>query len=413
MVTTHGQRAWTLVCAALTLSCGARTGLAIDEAGTDAAVDVGVDAFVELVCDREIEIAFTPTSRAQIAVWIESDLDGGRFETLSLTEATARYGIGNRPGALQMNSGYRWPYGRRESVLPGWAGSRLDAGGTPFPRVVFRSRIEGHASRADAPADAYRDTPDDYSCLSFNSSASDRDHLDAVTCPSPFTGDKGRYLSASDVATAYAEPQQTAPGVGEWRALSLGSAYPPRRDLVLEPGHFNHPDVERFASDAERAMPEIDSVTTATPPGGRPVSIRWEIPDSWPAGPARVSVEVNTEGDYADTYGPDTLPTPTSPPDGWDYWAQNYGYPYRGQPSVIFDVVVAIPPRGSSVAGSPSHASVPSRMGTLDGSLATSPVDGTIRDDPSGSPGSGADRLQLVGGARVTVSVLPRCRPAP
>ena len=66
---------------------------------------------------RRVEIHFTPTIRAQVAVWVES-ADGTQFRTLGLTEAVSYRGIANRPGALQMNSGFHWPYGRREGVLP-------------------------------------------------------------------------------------------------------------------------------------------------------------------------------------------------------------------------------------------------------------------------------------------------------
>lgn len=67
--------------------------------------------------DRLLELSFTPTRRAQIAIWIE-DADGTFIETVALTSSVALRGVGNRPGALQMNSGFRWPYGRREGILP-------------------------------------------------------------------------------------------------------------------------------------------------------------------------------------------------------------------------------------------------------------------------------------------------------
>src|SRR6185369_8213984 len=112
------------------------------DAGRDGGADVGAtDAAT--ACDA-LTLRFVPTAHAQFAVWAT---DGDRFATLALTDATARRGIGNRPGAMQMNSGYRWPYGRRESVLPVWASARLAAGGAPFRRVVFQARgSEGAAA---------------------------------------------------------------------------------------------------------------------------------------------------------------------------------------------------------------------------------------------------------------------------
>ena len=80
-----------------------------------------------------IELRFTPTRFAQIAVWLES-ADGERFATVRLTEAVARRGIGNRPGASQMNSGFHWPYGRREGVLPVWASRRVSAALSFLPK---------------------------------------------------------------------------------------------------------------------------------------------------------------------------------------------------------------------------------------------------------------------------------------
>src|SRR5690606_35772280 len=136
--------------------------------------------------DRIVEVRFTPTARAQIAIWIES-ADGTFLRTLRLTEATALRGIGNRPGALQMNTGFRWPYGRREGVLPVWAHRRLSAQ-PAFRRVIFQDRAsEGYASRTSNDASA-----DNYFCLSFNQGTTSRDALDAVTCASQFNSDKGR-----------------------------------------------------------------------------------------------------------------------------------------------------------------------------------------------------------------------------
>ncbi|MBZ0116643.1 MAG: hypothetical protein K8H88_06605, partial [Sandaracinaceae bacterium] len=124
---------------------------------------------------RVLEVEMTPTRRAQIAVWIERD--GEYLRTLALTQSVAYRGLGNRPGASQMNSGFRWPYGRREGVLPVWAHRRASApGAEPFRRVVFQDRIsEGHASRSSNDF-----SRDDYFCLSFNRDTTGRDALDAV-----------------------------------------------------------------------------------------------------------------------------------------------------------------------------------------------------------------------------------------
>lgn len=346
----------------------------------------------------------TPTRRAQIAVWIERD--GEYLRTLALTQSVAYRGLGNRPGASQMNSGFRWPYGRREGVLPVWAHRRASApGAEPFRRVVFQDRIsEGHASRSSNDF-----SRDDYFCLSFNRDTTGRDALDAVTCASIFNSDKGRYMTEGDVARGYAEPAERDPGVGMMRPLDLTSLYPPRRDATActtGVGCYDHPDVVRFAADARRVMPEIDAVTRATSPGGQRMLVAYTLPTDWPSGDYVVWVEVNTEGDYNAAWNDQRFPTPQNPAGTWDYWAVTYGYPYRGQPSVVYSLPIRI-----EGATSQATAGQPSGYGSLSGQGATggemSAMDGTISDSPETEPGSGADRLlSATDGWRVRVTVV-------
>ncbi|GAB4206271.1 MAG: hypothetical protein OHK0013_22770 [Sandaracinaceae bacterium] len=353
---------------------------------------------------RVLEIDYTPTRRAQIAVWITAE-DGTYLRTLSLTQSVSLYGIGNRPGALQMNSGFRWPYGRREGVLPVWAHARASApGAMPFRRVIFQDRLsEGHASRS--ASDFSRD---DYFCLSFNAANSQRNALDAVSCASVFNSDKGRYITPEDVNAGYQEPAESAPGVSAPVRLDLDSLYPPRRDVrrCTSPGCYDHADVDRYNDDARRVMPEIDAVTTATPPGDVRQRLMFSVPEDWTNGTYYVYVEVNVEGDYAPEWGPDQYPTPRSGTgllsEQWDYWAMNYGYPYRGQPSVVYRVPVRI---GQSEVVT---AEVPYGYGSLEGRGPDggdiTPIDDSIVDDPVAAPGSGADRLRADGsGVRLTV----------
>src|SRR5262245_25399081 len=107
-----------------------------------------------------LEIRYTPVARAQVAIWIEDEA-GHLMATVALTEAVAFRGIGNRPGAGQLNSGYRWPMGRREGTLPIWARQRASAPGARlFPRVIYQARPEGIIMKI-------RDdqSRDDYYCL--------------------------------------------------------------------------------------------------------------------------------------------------------------------------------------------------------------------------------------------------------
>ena len=177
---------------------------------------------------RAVEFRFTPTARAQIALWIEKP-DGTFMGTVRLTQAVSVRGIGNRPGASQMNSGFRWPYGRRLGALPVWAHRRAAApGAAQFRPVIFQHRTsEGCASNAGCGgADSSLES---YFCLSFKPETTRQDALDAVSCASVFSSDKGRYLTEDDLANGYAEPIETA-DVGTMRPLESTSLYPPRRD---------------------------------------------------------------------------------------------------------------------------------------------------------------------------------------
>ncbi|MBX3248325.1 MAG: hypothetical protein KF901_14185 [Myxococcales bacterium] len=347
--------------------------------------------------ERVVEVRFTPSARAQIAIWIET-ADGEFLRTLRLTESTALRGIGNRPGATQMNSGFRWPYGRREGVLPIWAHRRLQAQ-PPFQRVIFQDRIsEGHASRSSNDA-----SPDHYFCLSFNQATTSREALDAVTCASQFNSDKGRYAVPADMTRGYAEPFEMPSAAGmEMRLLDTESLYPPRRDVTTV-GTYDHASIATFNADARAAMPEIDAVTMATLPGAQPRNLQLTLPADW-LGEYVLYVEVNVEGDYNDTWGPSRYPTPTLGDAIWDFWAKTYGYPYRGQPSVVY----AIPIRLDGVGGRFTVGS-PQGYGSLHGEDGdVRPMDATLTDDPTNAPGSGADRLlRRPDGVRVEVNVIP------
>lgn len=278
---------------------------------------------------------YTPAPRAQIAIWIE-DEQGQFLSTVALTEAVGYRGIGNRPGASDMNSGYRWPYGRREGVLPIWAHRRASAPGAQlFPRVVFQNRVEGLASRT-----ANDQSRDSYYCLQFDMQKSRLEQIDAVSCATPFSSDKGRYLTEQDVMRGYAEPYEPQPGQGIRQPMPRGSLYPPRMDVTrcTAAGCYDHADVERFADDARAVMPDIDAVTIATPAGNTPQSVLFTVPPTWAAGDYHAYIEVNVEGDYNSAWNAQRFPTPLTPMADRDSFANDYGYPYRGQPSVVWKV---------------------------------------------------------------------------
>jgi hypothetical protein len=351
-----------------------------------------------------LELKFTPAPRAQIAIWLEH-ADGGFIRTLALTEAVAIRGIGNRPGASQMNSGYRWPYGRREGVLPIWAARRAAApGAKPFRRVIFQDRYyEGLASRT-----ADDQSVDDYYCLSFDRDTTRRDALDAVSCASVFMSDKGRFMTTADVTANYGEPwQDPETGQGSFVPLPLDSLYPPRIDITrcAHSGCHDHADVASYVDHAREVMPEIDAVSMATPPGWNEQSVLFSLPADWPTGQYAMWFEINVEGDYNATFDDASHATPVTPQNAWDSWAIDYGYPYRGQPSVAFAVPFELGEQGevSYFAAAPEGRA--SWNVWSDGYGALEPMTG-ISDDPDGAPGSGADRLLLdASGRRVTLVV--------
>jgi hypothetical protein len=350
-----------------------------------------------------LELKFTPAPRAQMAVWLES-ADGRFIRTLALTEAVAYRGIGNRPGASQMNSGYRWPYGRREGVLPIWAARRAAApGAQPFRRVIFQDRTqEGLASRTSNDQSV-----DDYFCLSFDRNTTTRDALDAVSCASVFMSDKGRFITPDDTALGYAEPWQDPGGIGSFAPLALDSLYPPRMDVARCTAStcFDHEDVALYADHAREVMPEIDAVSMATPPGYSEQSLLFSLPSDWPRGSYALWLEVNVEGDHNASFDPAGYPTPTQPSAGWDSWALDYGYPYRGQPSIAFALPFELAEPGESVAATarPEGRASWEFFGPDYGALQA--MTG-ISDDPDNAAGSGADRLVLnADGQRLTLRV--------
>ncbi len=355
---------------------------------------------------RTITIEMTPTIRTQLAIWIES-ADGAIFETLRLTDAVAFRGLGNRPGALQMNSGYHWPYGRREGVLPIWAHRRFDVTGLSWHRVIFARRTsEGDASRAGSSEAA--NTADPYYCLSFTG----HETLDAVSCASVFMSNKGRFVTDADVAAGYGEPFEDAPGMGRVRPLSIDSLYPPRGDVICGARCLDEPDVYTFPAERARVMPELDAITMATPPRDTLFTFTFDVPSAWPDGNYTLFVEANTEGD--DQRPEWHLPTPVSPASEWDWYALNDGYPYRGQPSVLYrvDVVVGEPTASSDGVFT---TSAPVAHGDIHGlSAVPSPIEGSgMSDDPVGRPGSGADRLRAGSDGvrvRVRVPILDPCQ---
>jgi hypothetical protein len=311
---------------------------------------------------RVLELDFTPSDGLQIVAWLE-DADGQFVDTLFITDATGRYGIANRPGIMEFNSEFMWPYGRRETVFPVWAHRR----GVRYPRLVFQDGLDRDLSHAFNQSSA-----EPYFCRPLRIDEPVRQRsIDTGSCATVTFTDKGKF----------AEPMG-----GVDAGVSL---YPPRSDLTFVPG-TDHPDVQQLA-----AMNDLDAVSRATPPGGAPYTHAVSIPNAVPDGEYTIWVEVGKELDFNDNY---RYPSPTLQAYG------DYGVAYRGQPSVLWSVPILLD-REARVAQAADYAGYGDPDG-VDGLLRT--PDPTITAD---TDGSGARRLLLAvsddGMYRVRVRATP------
>jgi hypothetical protein len=288
---------------------------------------------------RVVDIDMVPTSGLQMVAWIETP-DGEFVDTVFITQLTGTYGLGNRPGIYDFNSGPRWPYGRREGVFPVWAHRH----GRTFPLLEFRDGQDRNLSHRMSECSI-----DTFYCRPL---LPDEEGWDAQSCASArvYT-DKG---VASDTKT---------------------SLYPPREDIAMVDG-IDHPSVAMF-----EAMNPFDAVSRATPAAGD-YRISWQVPDSMVLGDYVLWVETSKEFDHNATYSPQAYPAPGPIPYG------DYGEPYRGQPSVVYKLPFTLGTPGV-VATTAEYAG----YGAVDGKDGdVRPPDATITTNVAGS---GAQRLQI------------------
>jgi hypothetical protein len=312
---------------------------------------------------RVVEVQFQPSPHLQIAVWIE-DTNGTYVDTAYVTRTTGALGLGNRPGNALFKSAYRWPYGRRNMVLPVWAHERNHQ----YPYIIM-----GGAGGPD-PDDDSVGYHEQFSSTEPFYCAPTSMPLDAVSCASQFNSSKGLFKPGSF------------------------SYYPPRADLTTF-GTNDSADARTYAS-----FNDIAAISSATPVGGALIDpdVRWAVPSTLPDGQYVVKVEVSLEGDFnASNHHPtivDKSGTLTS-----------YGVEELGQPSIVYAVPVTID-------GTPETAITDGWLGygDWDGSTGTlHPVDGTISD----APGTGAGRLAHITDAdgtwrvKVFASGCQGCRP--
>jgi hypothetical protein len=311
-----------------------------------------------------------PDFGPQIAVWVERAADAAFVDTLMVTNATAIFGIGNRPGEWDVRSGPRFPYGRRPMALPVWAHAR----GQTYPLVVMQDGEETHLGQHEEQS-----SPEPHFCRPMLPS----EIVDAVTCPSGmFRSDKGK-LDAT-----------------------ARSFYPPRADLY-DSGAMCPPivrDIGNSCDDGDSAqygfLDDVDAVAAATPPFGVEARRTWIIPPGLAPGAYALLVEVGKEFDAGDAHPLANAPAADVPAYGQEG--------NLGQPTVIFRVPFTIGAANAAWAGTAPHIA---GYGDATGETGTIfPPDGSI----GSAPGSGEGRLATTdgpgGAGRVHVS-FSACEP--
>jgi hypothetical protein len=297
--------------------------------------------------------AQTPEIDPQIVAWLEKP--GGQYvQTIYITQQTGRYGIGNRPGRFDFNSGPNWPYGRRVTLFPVWA-NRHDL---IFPQVNYQNTDDNNLSHP-----ANDSSREGHFCRPLQQTEA---QWDAATCSSTIFTDKGVFGSTM-------------------------SGYPPRADVIPVAG-MDSPSVQMY-----RTMNQFDAVSQATPRLGAEAQFSWPIPSDLPVGDYVLFMEVALEQDFNATYSATRYPAPKATEIPW----ADYGVPYRGQPSVIYQVPFTISDVETTATtdsyigyGDPGPDAGPDGRTpayyTPDGRIR--PPDATIT---TGTPNTGASRLLL------------------
>lgn len=307
------------------------------------------------VC-RVINLEFTPGGIAgvsddpqidpQIVAWLETP-NGDYVKTIYITQAVGRFGLGNRPGRFDFNSGPLWPYGRRVTVFPVWSKKH----GELFPQVEFQSGGE------DALSHRMEESSQEVHYCKPLHKTMDKGSWDAATCATSAFTDKGIMGAAM-------------------------MSYPPRNDLVYVPG-TDAPSVERY-----KQMNQFDAVSQATPKLGTVTRADWAMPPEVPSGDYMLFMEVSLERDFNGEYTPTKYPAPLTP-EGRPIPYAEYGVPYRGQPSVVYRVPIQVSMDGTTFGATDRYFGYGDPLG-VDGAIR--PPDATISETVIDS---GASRLRL------------------
>jgi len=298
---------------------------------------------------------FSPEIDPQIVAWLEKP-SGEYVQTIFITQQTGRFGLGNRPGRFDFNSGPNWPYGRRITVFPVWSHKH----GIVFPQVNYQNGDDNNLSQEFNVS-----SREVHFCRPM---LPDEPGWDAATCASSIWTDKGVFGTGS-------------------------SGYPPRADVTRVAG-TDSPSVDMY-----KTMNQFDAVSQATPRLGSAAQISWPIPPELPMGDYVLFMEVSLEQDFNATYNVSTFPPPSGIPYG------DFGVPYRGQPSVVYRVPFTISTT-ETIATTDAYVG----YGDPGGAGMLHPPDATITTD---TPNSGASRLLLTSQGGQMFRVRVDARPEP
>ncbi|HMG57180.1 MAG TPA: hypothetical protein VK601_26955, partial [Kofleriaceae bacterium] len=246
---------------------------------------------------RVVNIDFTPGGLAataqdpeiapQIVAWLEKP-DGDYVATMYITNQTGRYGMANRPGRFDFNSGPNWPYGRRVTVFPVWANRHKEQ----FPQIDYQNGDDNNLSHP-----ANESTRETHFCRPLLQS---EPQWDAATCASAIYTDKGVFGART-------------------------TGYPPRADLIAVAG------MDSLSVAMYKTMNSFDAVSQATPRIGAATEVSWPIPADLEQGDYVLFMEVALERDFNADFSMQRFPSP-----GQEIPFSGYGVAYRGQPSVIY-----------------------------------------------------------------------------
>ena len=314
----------------------------------------------------------------QIVAWVEKP-DGTYVDTIYITAQTGRYGLGNRPGRYDFESGPMWPYGRRISTFPVWAHRH----GKTFDVVEFQNAPDDPRTCLTldgGSGEGYVQCGENNLSHPFNQSSHEthycqplqenettwRTAVDTLTCATAAFTDKGKFTQAVPA------------GAPE-------TLYPPRTDVART--NNDSASVTSYKQDNP-----FDAVSQATPREGEEATLSWAVPQALPQGDYVMWIEVNKAFDLNSTYNENTYP----PAKGIIY--NEYGIPYLGQPSLVYKLPFTVDLADHTI-GTAQYAGYGDPLGQ-DGNIR--PPDNTIE---TSTPGSGASRLQIMtDGNRVRLS---------